>query len=287
MERKRAAFKGSWYPAEARGCERDIAGFLSQGKGDLQGEYVGGIVPHAGWYYSGSIACRVIGTMAAGAGAGEVDVVLLFGLHMSPGSTPRVMVRGGWETPFGDLAVHEAFAVSLAKRVGANSVSPATFPDDNTIEVQLPFVKHFFPTAAIVPVGVPPSKVARIMGTAAADVASELGLATKVIGSTDMTHYGLNYGFTPEGTGETAYDWVRKTNDPKAIKAMVSMDADAIVAQGLNNHNLCCAGAAAAAATASKALGAVRGIELDYATSYEKSPGDSFVGYSGILFEKA
>ncbi len=283
MERKQAAFRGSWYPTGAPGCELDIARFLGQGKGKLAGDYLGGIVPHAGWYYSGSIACRVIGSMAAG----DVDVVLMFGLHMHPGSTPCVMVKGAWETPFGDIAVHEAFAGALAHMVGATPMAPATFPEDNTIEVQLPFVKHFFPTAAIVPVGVPPSSLARVMGTAAADIASKLGLAMKVIGSTDMTHYGLNYGFTPEGICETAHDWVKRTNDPKAIKAMVSMDADAILAQGRENHNLCCAGAAAAAATASKAMGAARGVKLDYATSYEKSPGDSFVGYSGILFEKA
>ncbi|MBI9088523.1 MAG: AmmeMemoRadiSam system protein B [Desulfobacterium sp.] len=282
MERKQAAFSGSWYPSGAPGCELDIARFLAQGKGKLQGEYVGGIVPHAGWYYSGSIACRVIGSMAAE----DVDVVLLFGLHMHPGSTPCVMVKGAWETPFGDLAVHGAFAEALAHMVGATPMTPAVFPEDNTIEVQLPFVKHFFPRAAIVPVGVPPSSLARVMGTAAAGIASKMGVAMKVIGSTDMTHYGLNYGFTPEGIGDTAHDWVKRTNDPKAVKAMVSMDADAILAQGRENHNLCCAGAAAAAATASQAMGAERGIKLDYATSYEKSPGDSFVGYSGILFEK-
>jgi hypothetical protein len=182
--------------------------------------------------------------------------------------------------------VHEAFAVAFARMVGATPMAPGVFPEDNTIEVQLPFVKHFFPTAAIVPVGVPPSALAQTMGTTAVDVASKLGLVIKVIGSTDMTHYGPNYGFTPGGAGEAAHDWVKQTNDPKAIKAMVSMDADAIVAQGLKNHNLCCAGAAAAAATASKAMGAARGIQLDYTTSYEKNPGDSFVGYSGILFEK-
>ena len=40
----------------------------------------------------------------------------------------------------------------------------------------------------------------------------------------------------------------------------------------------------AAAVAAAGALSATRGIEIDYATSYEKSPGPSFVGYAGILF---
>jgi AmmeMemoRadiSam system protein B len=33
-----------------------------------------------------------------------------------------------------------------------------------------------------------------------------------------------------------------------------------------------------------KALGAKRGVLLDYYTSYEILPDDSFVGYAGILY---
>lgn len=282
MERKRAAFKGSWYPAGAMDCEKEIERFLGQGKGALSGEYVGGVVPHAGWFFSGSIACRVIGSMAAD----DVDLVLLFGHHMHPGSTPVVMASGAWETPFGDLSVHEDFAEALAGKAQLKIMTPSTFPDDNTIELQLPFVKYFFPRAFIVPVGVPPSNLAGSIGIVAADLALKLGLDVKVIGSTDMTHYGPNYGFTPAGTGKLAHEWVRNTNDPKAIKAMVAMDGDAILSQGLRNHNLCCPGAAAASVNAALAMGASSAIVVDYTTSYEKSPGESFVGYSGILFER-
>ena len=45
----------------------------------------------------------------------------------------------------------------------------------------------------------------------------------------------------------------------------------------------CCAGAAATAIETAKNLGADSAHELVYATSYDKSPGDSFVGYVGIV----
>ena len=59
---RKAVFAGSWYPSSASECEREITGFLEEGKNlNPPGRaLVGGIVPHAGWYYSGSIACNVI-----------------------------------------------------------------------------------------------------------------------------------------------------------------------------------------------------------------------------------
>jgi len=114
--------------------------------------------------------------------------------------------------------------------------------------------------------------------------AKKLSRNIKIIGSTDMTHYGPDFGFAPAGTGEKAVEWVKNENDKNAIKAMIEMDESKIIAQGLDNKSMCCAGAAAATAAACKKLGAAKCIELDYATSFEKSGGSSFVGYSGILY---
>ncbi|MFO7750965.1 MAG: AmmeMemoRadiSam system protein B [Desulfobacteraceae bacterium] len=282
MERKKAAFAGSWYPGKARECQDQIDSFLADKSGALKGNFKAGIVPHAGWPFSGSIACRVIASLARE----EVDAVVLFGMHMHPGSRPCILAGGAVETPLGDLFVHEELALALAQRCGMKKESPSSFPGENTIELQLPFVKHFFPNAAIVPVGVPPSTEAKEIGRAAVAEAETLGLDIAVIGSTDMTHYGDGFGFTPAGTGKKAHEWVRNTNDKEGIDALLAMDADKVIAQAGKNHNLCCAGAAAGAVAAAEKIGAVRGVTLDYATSYEKNPGSTFVGYCGILFEK-
>ncbi|MBF0469247.1 MAG: AmmeMemoRadiSam system protein B [Desulfamplus sp.] len=299
MEIKKTAFAGSWYPDNARECKEQIEQFLTEKDGPSEGRFAGGIVPHAGWFFSGSIACRVIASIARSLSSvsalkpsRKIDVVFVFGMHMHPGSMPCVMVNGAWQTPFGNLYVHERLAVEFAanSELAANSKvyikkeTPDSFPEENTIELQLPFVKYFFPEAAIVPVGVPPCDVAGKMGIAAVESAKKLGLDIVVLGSTDMTHYGSNYGFAPAGSGRKALDWVKSENDPKAVSAMCSLNSSDIIFQGLKNKNLCCAGAVAAAASAAKKMGAVRGVELDYATSYDKSPGASFVGYSGILF---
>jgi AmmeMemoRadiSam system protein B len=63
MERKKAAFAGTWYPDSAHACQQAIQTFLKETLPPDKGRVVAGIVPHAGWVFSGSIACR---TIAAG-----------------------------------------------------------------------------------------------------------------------------------------------------------------------------------------------------------------------------
>ena len=148
----------------------------------------------------------------------------------------------------------------------------------------MPFIRYFFKDARVVAMGVPPAAETLDLSRTVVSTSQDLGLKIAVIGSTDLTHYGPNYGFTAKGAGPQAVDWVRDENDRQVIDAMVRMDPEAVIRQGLSNDNACCCGAAAAAIAAGKALGAGHADELVYATSYDKSPGDSFVGYVGMLF---
>ena len=283
MNMRRASFAGSWYPDIPEACEREIKQFLG-GKEGLEipkGPWVGGIVPHAGWYFSGAIACQVIHALKTGT---PPDLFILFGMHLHPASPNYIMTEGAWETPFGELVIETELARSLAERFPFRIETAQSYAKDNTIELQLPFIKYFFPKARIVPMGLPPRKTSLEIGKAAAEISSDLGLSAKVVGSTDLTHYGYNYGFIPEGTGASAVKWVRNENDRKVIEAMLAMNPTGIIAEALANQNACCSGAAAAAMAAGKVLGATSATQTAYATSYDKSPGDSFVGYVGILF---
>jgi hypothetical protein len=111
-----------------------------------------------------------------------------------------------------------------------------------------------------------------------------MGRETIILGSTDLTHYGYNYGYTPKGVGEEAVNWVKNENDKRVVDLMVAMDAPAVVEESLKNYNACCSGAAATAIAAAKGLGAEKGEKLVYCTSYDIRPDSSFVGYVGILF---
>jgi AmmeMemoRadiSam system protein B len=283
MKTRQALFAGSWYPARAAACEKEIRQFLAEMDAPPEEgrAWAGGIVPHAGWYFSGSIACNVIQALGAGK---ETDLVFIFGMHLHERSPGTIMTKGAWETPFGDIPVDEEIAGDLAERFDLRIETPDDFTQDNTIELQLPFVKYFLKNARIVAVGLPPVDRSLDIGRYAVDAAARLNRSMKVIGSTDLTHYGPNYGFSPKGSGPEAHEWVRNENDRQVIDAMLKMDASAVLHQARSNNNACCAGAVAGAIAAGRKMGAETAREVAYATSYEKSPGDSMVGYIGILF---
>ena len=285
MEKKKMSFAGSWYPASADKCEASIQGFLKEKQGSLEGVFMGGIVPHAGWYYSGSIACRVIASLDPGKGAAEkIDTIILFGAHMHKQSEPFILTHGAIETPFGDIEVDRDLADKIGAGISICRKSPLKFPDENTFELQYPFIKYFYPDVKIVVCGVAPSFFASTIGSMAVEEAKNLSRNIRIIGSTDMTHYGPDFGFTRAGIGEKAVEWVKNKNDRDAIGAMMEMDESNIIAQGLENKNMCCAGAVAASVAACKKMGAVKAVELDYAISFDKSASESFVGYAGILY---
>lgn len=280
---RKPSFAGSWYPSSASECEKEIKSFLKEGKKISLPDKspVGGIVPHAGWYFSGSIACNVIHYLH---GEDAPDVIVVFGMHLHPDSPCYMMAEGAWQTPFGEIAVEEALAAELASKFPFSLETPNSFTQDNTVELQLPFIKYFFEDTKIVAIGVPPHERSLEIGRSIVEISKQLGLRIKVIGSTDLTHYGRNYGFVSQGTGKQAVEWVRNENDRRVINAMLALEPADVIAEALANQNACCAGAAATAVEAAKHLGANQAHEVSYATSYDKSPGDSFVGYVGIVF---
>ena len=276
-------FAGSWYPAGESECRREIEHYI-KGSVPLSSpdiKKVGGIVPHAGWYFSGHIACNVIKCLNNGQAP---DVVAVFGMHLGPGSGNFIMKEGAWETPLGHLEIHQELAQKVAAEFPFTIETASRHSPDNTIELQLPFIKYFFPETKIVPVGVSPVATSLKIGERIAEISYEFGINILVIGSTDLTHYGYNYGFMPKGMGEKALDWVRHENDRKVIERMTAMDAEGVIREGLAHQNACCSGAAATAIAAGRKLGAVKAEKIIYATSYDKSPGSSFVGYVGIVF---
>ncbi|OQY00561.1 MAG: AmmeMemoRadiSam system protein B [Desulfobacteraceae bacterium 4572_130] len=280
MNEKKASFAGSWYPESSRECEKEIKKFIKHKSKVLKGNFKGSIVPHAGWYFSGSIASRTIAAMQSE----KIDTVIIFGIHMRPDSKPCIMIGDAWNTPFGNLKINKDFAHFIAEKENLKKETCFSFPIENTIELQLPFIKFFFPEVSIVPIGVPPASIAVNIGESTVKVAKKFGINIILIGSTDLTHYGPDFGFIPKGLGEKAYNWVKQENDKKAVNAILEMNPLKIIEQSFENHNLCCSGAVAATVAGAKKMNAVKGIKLDYGSSYEKKSENSFVGYTGILF---
>jgi AmmeMemoRadiSam system protein B len=279
MTTREASLAGRWYPGTADACRREIEEMMgpTPDRGAL-----GGIVPHAGWMFSGAIAGRVFQALAAA--TPKPELVLLFGTHMAPTSAPHVSRASAFETPLGPLKADEELAADLAAQLKLRD-DPADARwggSDNTVEVQLPIIKSLLPDVALVVIGPPASRAAVEIGREAAKAARRRGVPLAVVGSTDLTHYGPNYGFAPKGYGPEALQWVREENDARLIEKALARDPEGVIAEAAAHHNACCPGAAAAAIAATTELGATESALLEYATSADVHAGASFVGYAAI-----
>jgi hypothetical protein len=267
-------FAGSWYPAGPAACRRAIREFAN-----LQPPPAArlGLAPHAGWVYSGRLAARVYQALSAG---GDADLVIVLGGHLRRIDPLRVMVEGAWDTPLGAFALHTAIRPKLAGLSPLVWETPEDYEPDNSTELQLPFARHAFPRAELLALRVPPGPLALEVGRRLADYLAASGLRAVAVASTDLTHYGPNYGFEPKGRGAAALRWVREENDPAFIRALESGGGEAVLDVSHQRHCACSAGAVAALAEVARQRG-LPFQSLGYATSADVKPGDAtdFVGY--------
>jgi hypothetical protein len=251
---------------------------------------VGGIVPHAGWSFSGATALGVIRPIASR--RKPKTFVLMGAWHRARRPAGILFPSGGWETPLGIIEIDERLAREIASRAGDLIIEdPEAHGPENSLELQVPLIQHEAPEATIVPILVPHWNRAHELGKIVGQTIRSLDADAVCIGSTDLTHYGPMYGFTPKGTGEAAIAWVRDDNDKRMLDVMVRLDAEAAVAEAKQSMNACGAGAIAATLAAARELGAARGCVVSYTTSYDvmretmgRMDYEAAVGYVGVVF---
>jgi MEMO1 family protein len=263
-----------WYPDAAPVIERTLSGFLS---GFARGTALACVAPHAGWYYSGAIAARAIAELDP-----RADVVVVFGGHLSGGSAPLLATEDGFQTPLGDIPadaeLREAVASAIPCGVDRNA--------DNTVEVMLPMIRFLFPSARVFWMRLGAGIASYQTGKTVAAIAGRLGRKTVAIGSTDLTHYGPNYGFQPHGGGEAALEWVRSVNDAAFLNALLEGDGQAALDRAVKDSSACSPGAAIGAMGFAAELGAASSVLLAYGTSADIAKASSFVGYGAVAWSR-
>ena len=263
-----------WYP-ETKAAVLDILTKWEKMAEGKRGNGVSAIVPHAGWFFSGYIAFSAISLLEK-----EVQTVVIAGGHL-PGSVSGMLFNfRELETPLGPLETDLPFMEELASAYNFYEGTEG----DNTVEVQLPIVKYLFPDSMVVGLRVGAGDDAPAIGKEIARIADKLGRKTVIIGSTDLTHYGPSYGFSPQGTGESAVRWVKEINDRKIIDAFLDMNTGKVLEYGNTDKAACSSGAAACAIAFAEQKGIKRGDLISYMTSNDVYPGESFVGYAGVVY---
>jgi len=263
-----------WYPG-AEEKAREAIEAMERSVNPEPGQGIAGIIPHAGWEFSGGLAFEVLSRISR-----SMDTIVIIGGHLGPADGILCAFEDSYETPLGLLPADLELLAALRDAVPIAEDTSA----DNTVEVQLPFVKYLFPRARVLGIRASPSFDADRLGKTLAKAAHALGRRVGVAGSTDLTHYGSNYGFAPAGTGPKALRWVREVNDHRFIESLLAMDFNSALERAVTERSACSAGGALAALSFAREAGIRKGELVRYSTSFDVHPAESFVGYAGILY---
>jgi AmmeMemoRadiSam system protein B len=270
---RRRCLPAGWYPGTAHGVRDAVQRML--GPSRLPRDAAAGVAPHAGWEFSGALAGTVFARLVE-----DLDTIVIIGGHLAPSDGILCAFDAEYETPLGNMPAD----LELASRLKSLLPIAEDRWADNTVEVQLPFARYFFPAARCLGMRAPPSAKAGQLGRAIAEAARAAAIRVAVVGSTDLTHYGPNYGFAPQGSGEKAVTWVTGVNDRRFLEALLEMNEADAITRATGEHSACSAGGAVAAMEFAAASGIARGELLGYRTSRDVSPAASFVGYGAVVY---
>ncbi len=174
-------------------------------------------MPHAGYSFSGPTAAMAFARLPE---EGIRRVILLGPSHhasFSGGALPAEGVTA-FETPMGTMAL-DAKAVGMLRRHNGFSGPAGAHDPEHSLEVELPFIQVVAPDAKLVPILVGSESDLETCIEMARSLAGLLDENTVVIASSDFTHHGRQYGWSPydgPDLGETLLAVGRATADRAA-----------------------------------------------------------------------
>jgi len=267
---RRSTIAGSWYPGSPERLKETVDRFLANaGSGQIKGELVGLIAPHAGYQYSGQVAAYAYVELK---GREYEKVVILAPSHRVYVGEFAITTYAYYETPLGLVPVDKDLVAQLEAQV------PLNMTDENlehALEIQLPFLQRTLGEFSLLPI---------LMGGQSWDSCQRLseGLAKVLSGqnallvaSTDLSHF---------------YDYRTAVELDKRVLARI----EAFDPKGLNDDlvaqscEACGAGPVLTAMLAARALGADKAKGLEYKNSGDVT-GDKFrvVGYAAAAIYRA
>jgi AmmeMemoRadiSam system protein B/AmmeMemoRadiSam system protein A len=180
-----------WFPDDASGLERvldDCFRTAQQRTGSAppRKQLLGLIVPHAGLAYSGAVAAAAYSRLDHP----KTVIVLAFSheRRMDGIATPAL---DAYSTALGEVHIDQDAVRALGFRR-----EPEKLLCDHSLENQIPFLQRVAPQAQVVPLYVGELSPAELT-QAAAKLATLAQQGDVIVASSDLTHYGLAYGYVP------------------------------------------------------------------------------------------
>ncbi|MFO7936110.1 MAG: AmmeMemoRadiSam system protein B [Kiritimatiellia bacterium] len=188
-----SALAGTWYEADPQQLESELNGYLKNVKKIGYDNVMALLLPHAGYRFSGQVAAYGLKQIE---GQSFKRVIVLGPSHQlaMPGiaSIPDITHL---KTPLGEVELDLEFIAALRKYPEFNSVMHA-HEREHSVQIEVPMLQHVLGDFKLVPV-----VVGQLDVNSARKIAEVLlqyiDSGTLVVVSSDFTHYGTNFGYTP------------------------------------------------------------------------------------------
>jgi len=188
-----SSLAGRWYPGDRAELERAIRGYLEGADGERIEHVQALILPHAGYQYSGPTAAFGIRQIA---GRAYRRVVVLGPSHrVAMENVASLPEATRLRTPLGEVPFDLEFLDALRRHPMFQDI-PQAIEGEHSVEIEVPLLQEALGEFRLVPI---------VVGQLDADAARRMarilrGLVdrdTLVVASSDFTHYGRNFGYTP------------------------------------------------------------------------------------------
>lgn len=152
------------------------------------------VVPHAGYAYSGVVAAATYKTVE---GAQFSRVIILAPSHHKAFTGVALPTFEHYGMPQGNVVI-DATVVTALSAQKLFKFDDDVFKKEHSVEVQLPFVQHYLKNVSVLPLIIGELTTQQVYAVAKA-LAPFIDKQTLVIVSTDFTHYGKQFDYTPFG----------------------------------------------------------------------------------------
>jgi AmmeMemoRadiSam system protein B/AmmeMemoRadiSam system protein A len=186
------AVAGQFYTGDPGALRAEIVRYLDRAEtGDIPGEVVALVSPHAGYMYSGQVAAYGYRLVRGK----QYDVVVVISpSHVESFDFNSVFPGNAYRTPLGDIPVDHELVRELAGASGSIRADMrghafTGFRGEHALEVQLPFLQVALDTFTLVPI---------VMGNQRLENVTALGEAlgeclkhrnALIVASTDLSHF--------------------------------------------------------------------------------------------------
>lgn len=177
-----STLSGIFYPKNGDELEKIISAYFDSTVTSVSDPY-GILVPHAGYVYSGAVAAYSYAKIPSGFSG---TFVVIGPSHAGCDTSTSDLI---WDTPIGPVPPDMEFVTALGEFIPVRNDFARI--KENSLEVQMPFIRYRFPQAKVVPIliGNQSFEGASRLAKAVLSAVEKTGTRPVIIASGDCSHY--------------------------------------------------------------------------------------------------